>query len=266
MNKRGRILRDTSNGVGLISSEGQQYEFNLEGVWKSDIAPVQSMVIEFELDSNNKVISVQLVSEGQLAKEQAEKALEAFKGKSTAVFDGLSARVGKSVLFATAALFVSWIFLNTISIQVTESMKYGVTFWKILGIVNASGGLNALQNGGGGDTGVYGFFGCVALIGPFLSQLWKDPKAHLGNCLPLVLMLFVVASIYMGIQDGMKSAGNMGAMFGGDEAGKFAQNMMDEMMRSVLKALHIGIGGYISIFASGYLFLIGVKKFLVSKA
>lgn len=266
MNKRGRILRDTSNGVGLISSEGQQYEFNLEGVWKSDIAPVQSMVIEFELDSNNKVISVQLVSEGQLAKEQAEKALETFKGKSTAVFDGLSARVGKSVLFATAALFVSWIFLNTISIQVTESMKYGVTFWKILGIVNSSGGINALQSGGGGDTGIYGFLGCVALAGPFISQFWKDPRAHLGNCLPLILMLFVAISIYMGIQDGMKSAGNMGAMFGGAEAAKFAQNMANEMMLSVLKALHLGIGAYVSIASSAYLSMIGARKYLAAKA
>ncbi len=266
MNKRGRILRDTSSGVGLISSEGHQYEFKLEGVWKSDIAPVQSMVVEFELDTNNNVISIQAVSESQLAKEQAEKALEALKGKSTAAFDDLSSRVGKSVLFATAALFVSWVFLNAITIQVTESMKYGVTFWKILGIVNASGGLNALQNGGGGDTGIYGFLGFLALAGPFISQFWKDPKSHLGNCLPLILMLFVGVSIYMSIQDGMNSAGSLGAAFGGAEAGKFAQNMMNEMMRSVLKALHVGIGGYVSIFASAYLFIIGARKFLASKA
>jgi len=266
MKKRGRVLRDTSNGAGLISSEGNQFEFKLEGVWKSDIAPAQTMVVEFELDNTNKVISVAAVNESQLAKEQADKALEAIKVKSAAAIDDLSARVGKPVLVATGALFVSWFFLNMISIQVTDSMKYGITFWKVLGVVNSSGGLNSLQNGGGGDAGIYGVLGCIALVGPFLSQFWKDPRAHLGNFLPLILMLFVTISIYMGIQDGMKSAGNMGAIFGGAEAGKFAQNMVNEMMRSVLKALHIGLGAYISIASSVYLSLIGARKYLAATA
>lgn len=266
MKKRGRILRDASSGLGLIGAEGQQYEFRLEGVWKSDVAPAQNMVVEFELDDANKVTSVATVNESQLAKEQADKALVAFKQKGSATFDDLSARVGKPALVATGSLFIAWFFLNTISIQVTESMKYGVTFWKILGIVNSSGGLSALQNGGGGDTGFYGFLGCIALAGPFLSQFWKDSRAHLGNCLPLLLMLFVVASVYISIQDGMNSAGNMGAMFGGADAGKFAQNMVDEMMRSVLKALHLGIGAYISIAASVYLSFIGIRKYFAAKA
>ena len=266
MKKRGRILRDASNGVGLISAEGNQYEFKLEGVWKSDIAPAQSMVVEFELDNTNNIISIIAVNENQLAKEQADKVIEALKGKSTAAFDDLTVRVGKPVLIATGSLFVSWFFLNIISIQVTESMKYGVTFWKILGIVNSSGVLNALQSGGGGDTGIYGFLGCIALAGPFISQFWKDPRAHLGNLLPLILMVFVAISIYMGIQDGMKSAGNIGAMFAGADAAKFAQNMANEMMLSVLKALHLGIGAYVSIAASAYLSMIGTRKYLAAKA
>ena len=266
MKKRGRVLHDASTGVGLISAEGKQYEFKLEGMWKSDFAPSQNMVVEIELDDAQQLLSITPVNEGQLAKEQADKALEAIKEKSAAAFDELSARVGKPVLVTTGALFISWFFLNMISIQVTESMKYGVTFWKILGIVNSSGGLNALQNGGGGDTGIYGFLGCVALVGPFLSQFWKDSRAHLGNCLPLILMLFVAISIYIGIQDGMKSAGNMGAMFGGAEAGKYAQNMINEMMLSVMKALHLGLGAYISIAASAYLSLIGARKYLAANA
>ena len=145
-------------------------------------------------------------------------------------------------------------------------MKYGITFWKILGIVNSSGGLNALQSGGGGDTGMYGFIGFLALLGPFISQFWKDPLAHLGNCIPLILMIFVAISIYMGIQDGMKSAGNMGEMFGGGEMGKYAQEMMSQMMQAAMKAVHIGPGAYISSVASAYLFLIGARKYLVAKA
>ena len=262
MKKRGRILRDANSGVGLVSAEGQQFEFKLEGIWKSDVAPTLNMVVEVELDAANKVISITAVNENQLAKEQADKALEALKEKSSAAFDDISARVGKPVLIATGALAVSWFFLNTVSIQISQSTNFGITFWKVLGIVNSSGGLNALQGGGGGDTGIYGFLAAASLIGPFASQFWKDSRAHLANCLPLILMLFVGISIYMSIQSGMQSAGSAGALFGGDSASKFAQSMMDEVM----KAFHLGAGAYISVLASIYLAFTGAKKYLVAKA
>jgi len=267
MKKRGRILRDASSGVGLISSEGNQYEFTLEGVWKSDVSPATNMVVEFELDNANKIIAINALSESQLAKEQADKVLSAAKEKGGAVFDDVVARVGKPVLIATGLVAISWFFLSAITVQVSQDMAFKIPFWKILGVANnGAGGLSALQGGGGGDTGVYGFLGIIALLGPFISQFWKDSRAHLGNCLPLIMMLFVAISIYFGVQDSMKSAGNMGAMFGGADANKLVHDMASEMMRSVMQAIHVGIGAYISIVASSYLAFVGLTKYLASKA
>lgn len=271
MLQRGRILRDTSSGVGLISSNGNQHEFKLEGIWKSDISPQQNMVVEFELDNTNKIIFLNAVSESQLAKEQAEKVLATAKEKGSAVFDDIVGRVGKPVLIATGLVAISWFFLSAITVQVSQDMSFKIPFWKILGVAdNGAGGLSALQAGGGGDTGVYGLLAIAALLGPFASQFWKDPKAHLGNCLPLIMMFFVCVTIYFGVQDSMKSAGNlagnMTAMFGGTDANKMIHDMASEMMRSFMQAIHVGIGAYISIVASSYLTFVGLKKYLAAKA
>lgn len=265
MQKRGRILKDTSIGKGIISSDGVQYEFELPNVWKSDVTPATNMVVNFIVDADGAVTSIFAVSEGQLAKEQADKALDTLKGKGLEAFDGLSARVGKPVLVATSALAISWFFLNTITIQVSSSYAIGITFWNILGVANATGSLDALQRGGG-DTGIYGLMAVLALAGPFLAQFWKDPRAHLGNCLPLLLLIFIGASIYMGIQDGMKSAGSLGEIFSTPGAGNFAQRMAEEMISAVMKSIHFGPGLHISIAASIYLALLGLKKYLAAKA
>lgn len=265
MKKRGRVLRDTSNGVGLISSDGNQYEFNLEGVWKSDVSPTVNMVVEFDLDDANKIIGINALSESHLAKEQADKVLSAAKIKGGAVFDEAVARMGKPVLIAIALVAISWFFLSAITVQFSQDMAFKIPFWKILGMVNNGVerlALDTLREGSGGDTGIYGFLAIAALLGPFASQFWKDSRAHLGNCLPLIMMLFIAASVYFDIQNSMKSAGSMGSMFGGARANEFVHDMVSEMMRS----LHVGVGAYISIISSSYLAFVGLKKYLASKA
>lgn len=266
MKVRGRVLRDTTNGDGLIGSDGKQYEFKLEEVWKSDLPPKPGMIVELELNADNIVVGIDVVDETKLAKEQAEKALELIKSKSGSAYEALSTRVGSSVLIATAVLLVSWIFLTTISIQVTSTMKYSMTFWDIIGIANISGGIESFQNGGDEDVGLYGLMLFFALAGPFLFQFWKDPIAHLGNFLPLIFMAFIAISIYVDIQASIVAASNVSSFFGGARSGRFAENMLNEMLQAIYQSMHLGIGAYLSLIASSYLAVIGAMKFLVAKA
>lgn len=268
---RGRIIRDTSSGVGLISANGNQYEFKLEGVWKSDFSPKQDMVVDIELDSNQNITLVTAVSETDLAKEQAEKAAKMLQEKGLAAFNDIAARVGKNVLIATALVGFSWFFLNVLTIQISSSLKNGITFWELLGIINSSGGINALQSPSDMDKGLWGFIGFVAIIGPFIHQFWKKPVAHLGNCLPLALMICAGIAIYMGVQDSIAAANNTsGDLFGGGTMGKqiaeYTSQIASQMIDQILKAVKVGVGGYIAIVASIYLAFIGLTKFLASKA
>lgn len=268
MKKRGRIIRDTNNGPGLIGSEGSQYEFNLEGVWNSDLAPVINTVVEFELDENSKVVAITTISENQLAKEQADKALQAAKEKGGLVLNEMISRVGKPVLIAITTLVVSWFYLSTITVQASRTFDIKITFWKLLTVLNLGNGgfIQALQSGGGGDTGIYGFLAFISLLGPFAYIFWKNPKAHLGNCLPFLVMLIVGLSFYFGIQDGLKSSLEMSSAYGGAETAMMAKEMINKMMAAAMQSIHIGIGMYLSLLASSYLAFVGVTKFLASKA
>ena len=43
---RGRILRDTNSGPGLLAVNGKQYTFTLEDMWQSEVPPRPGMVVE----------------------------------------------------------------------------------------------------------------------------------------------------------------------------------------------------------------------------
>ena len=265
MKKRGRIIRDCNIGPGLIGSEGEQFEFQLEGVWKSESAPVINTVVEFELDETKKVIAVTTVSENQLAKEQADKALQVAKETGGAALNELISRVGMPVLIATAVVAISWFFLSALTIEASQYNVVKISFWKLLTVLNLSneGMLQGLQHGGASDTGMYGFLAFISILGPFVFQFWKNPKAHLCNCLPLLMMLFVLLSFYFGIQDGIKASRQL---FAGAEASRMMSGMMNEILKTMMQAIHIGLGMYLSGLASAYLAFIGVKKFLAAKA
>lgn len=277
MVQRGRILRDTSNGTGLVSANGNQHEFTLEGVWKSDMAPRQDMVVEFDLDDTGKVVSIFAVSESDLAKEkavqaakiageQAEKAALMVKEKGLAVFNDVAARVGKPVLIAIGIVIVCWFYLSALDIKGLASMKF--TFWQMLGVVNASWDMNTLQSVAMQDKGIYGLLGILALAGPFIAQFWKNPLAHLGNALPLLLMLLVGGLLYLDIHRSVDAAVEQARQIAGgnEQLAEYLRKMAEKMRGEALKALHIGVGAYIALAASAYLAFVGLTKYLAAKA
>jgi len=261
MLKRGKILRDTSLGDGLLAIEGRQYPFRLDGRWKSDVAPKTDMVVEVAFSGADEVASITAVTDTQLAREQAELALSAVKEKSALLASGVVARFGVELLAAMALLLLGWFVLNTISIQLSSSYGIGISFWQTLAVINSpSGVMNAFGAGGGNGGGIYS---ALALLAPFF---WKDPRAHLGGVLPLLCMALVAAMIYSGIQDGIKQAQIAASSFGGLQAQQMIADMTAGMVAQAIKAISIGAGGYLSLLASLYLAAKGVIKFLAAKA
>lgn len=249
MLQRGRILRDTTSGVGLISANGNQYEFKLEGMWRSDISPQQNMVVDFELDDAGKITSLSAVNETDLAKEQAEKAMLAVKEKGLSAINGISSSVSKPVLIASATLLVSWFFLNTIWLQIDRNNQIVISFWNLLGLANSSGGLDTLMSLASGDNnkGIYGLLAIASLAGPFIYHFWKTSIAHIGNCMPLITMLLAAFSLASSALNASSSQfGNQVAM-------------------EVLKATHLGAGFYLGLISSIFLAFVGLKKYLAAK-
>lgn len=260
MIKRGKILRDTSAGNGLIVVDGQQYPFMLEGTWRSEVPPAVGMTVDADFNDAGQIVSLTAVQDSQLTKEQAQAALIAAKGKGAEIFSVIVARVGAVNLIALLVLIIGWLFLSAVSIQ-SPVGNMSFTFWQLLGFVNASNALDVFMQAGTGSSsaGIYGFLAFVCLLGPFVRYFWKDKFAPLGGALPLLFMLIV----WLIAHSKFNPANAMGGT-GVDPN----DPMVKEMTQQVSQAFSVtlGIGVYLSVLACLYFAAMGVKDFLAAKA
>ena len=266
MKKRGKVVRDTSAGAGLLVIDGQQFVFQLEGCWKSEMAPRINMVVDAEFDSAGLLIAVSDVPEAQLAREQAEIAMRLAKEQGTRLGKEMTARFGVDTLLAMAALLGGWFIFNTISVQVSAGYNVGFSFWKILGVLNSPSGVMNALSGGSVSAGIYGFFAIVALAGPLLPFFARDRRFLLGGLLPLLFMVVVCITVYLGLTDGMKQAQGAALAIGGRQAERMAAEMAASMAQEALRAISIGLGGYLSLIASLYFGARSAVKYLSSRA
>ena len=249
--KRGKVLRDPIAGPGLLIVEGQQYQFSMEGVWKSEVPAKPGLAVDVEFGPNNTVIGIIAVPESQLAKEQADQAM-AEKGGQIA--GQMVPKFSMNSLIAGGLLIISWFFLTAVSVELPflGTLKY--SFWEVLGFLNSSNILEALNTRKHPSAGFYGFLAMVALVGPFLHHFWKDKRAFLGGLLPLVFMAFV----------GLMIRSSISSTFGG--GANDPQNIGQQMQDEAMKAISLGFGTYISVLVSLYFAAVGTKKFLAAKA
>src|SRR6185369_3618536 len=227
MAKRGKVLRDPNAGPGLLIVEGQQYPFALEGVWKSEVAPKPGLVVDVDFDANGQIGSITAVPDSVLAKEQADIALRAAKEKGGQIFAQIVAKVGMPSLVCGLVLAISWFWLTAVSVTVPFGGKFEVTFWQILGLLNASNIIEVIGNASRSSSGMYGLFAIVCLAGPFVQYFWKDKRAALGGLLPLVFMAIVGIMVHNSINNAMGPVPSAG-MFG-----DMQKEVRDEMSKAV---------------------------------
>jgi hypothetical protein len=257
MAKRGKVLRDPNSGPGLLIVEGQQYPFALEGVWKSEVAPKPGQVVEVTFDTTTgQIAGITAVPDNVLAKEQADIALQAAKEKGGQILGQIVAKVGMPNLVAGLVLVAAWFWLNAVVVQVPFAGKIEVTFWQVLGVLNASNIIEVLGSASRSSAGMYGFFALVCLAGPFVQYFWKDKRAALGGLLPLVFMVIVGIMVHNSINNAM------GPMPSGGMYADMQREAQDEMS----KAISYGMGLYLSVLASLYFAGIGLKNYLAAKA
>jgi hypothetical protein len=240
MAKRGKILRDPHAGPGLLMLEGQQHQFFLDGVWKSDVPPKPGLVVEVELDSFGKVVAIRAVPESQIAKEQTERALSVTKKKSPAMASSMVGKFGLPQLIAAGLLILSWFFLTAFSVQIPFLEKIDFTFWQVLGFLNADSLSQALERHANPNAGFYGVLALLAIAGPFLRYFWKDKRAILAGQLPLLFMLLVGILIRSNIQSSLGNSVNA------------AYGMQRQLQEQAMKAISLGFGTYTSILVSLY--------------
>jgi len=275
---KGRVLRDTTHGEGLMSVEGNQYTFRLEGMWKSDIAPKVNMQVEVDFDDAGTVVAVRGIDPAAAAREQAAqmaaKASETTKklaaelqakggpmmAKAMPVVQKYTGLIGIPTLVALVAIFFGWWVFATINVTVFTSD--GFTFYQIMGALNDPD--RAFESLGTGNTpgaGIYGIIAFVAWLAPLLPHFVGIRQLWLAYFAPIVWMIltYIIAKIKISaaLSEGTDAAGE----FGGEEAEQFAREMQEGIQDAISEAVSMGFGTWIAIAAGLYLAYAGYTRY-----
>jgi hypothetical protein len=250
MRTRGKVLRVPNGGPGLLMIEGQQFRFALEG-WKSETPPRPGLMVFAELDRNLQVIGADVIPESQLAQEQAEVTVSKSKETGGEIVGKLVSRFGVPDLVAGGLLILGWFFFTFFAIQTPPFGTSDFSFWQLLGLVNASNFVEAIQRGANSTAGIYGVFALVALAGPFVHHFWNERRAVLCGLAPFVFTVIVWILARNAIQNA----------FGANLSGVYGA-MAREAGAEALKDVSLGFGGYISLFVGLYFAAMAAKRFL----
>jgi hypothetical protein len=252
--KRGKILRDASAGPGLLSVDGQHYQFAVEGVWRSAVPPTAGMAVDVDFAADATIVAITQVSDTQIAKEQAEAVVNAARQKGGVLASKAIAKFGLPLLIATGLMIISWLFLTAISVQ-TPFGELNFSFWQVLGFLNADTPWETVMSGRGGPSaGFYGLLAIVALAGPYASYFLKDRRASLAGILPLIFVLMVWIMFRSSINRSL----------GGDISGPLG-DVARQAREEAMKAVSLGVGSYLSGLVTLYFAGGGVKKFLLAR-
>ena len=250
--KRGRVLRDTNVGPGLVTVDGKQYTFTIEDMWLSEVPARSGMVVEVTFAEAGVPLTLRAVPESQIAREQAQTALANVQMQGSALASGLRARYGTLPLIAFAALIVGWFFLDAISLG---GARVQFTFWQLLSYVgNARALLDSIGTANNPGSGIFSLLAFLALAGPVLRFFWSDRRAQLAGSLPLLLMLLVGWEVRSGILQAITAF-----------VGTGPQEAMarDRAWTMFLSEFSLASGVYLSFLASIYFAVSGTRQYLL---
>jgi len=250
---RGKILRDTQAGPGLLAVDGNKIPFTLEDHWSGSTPPQTGGTVDIGFDEGGQLRTVHPVGVGkeelEIAGELARQAL----GKGAPVLRASVQKIGTPVLVAMAIVAISWIWLPAVTVQIMAGMSQSATMFDVLRMVNAGASLQDF--GRGGSAGIYGLLCILAMAAPALPALWKHRLAPLGYFAPLAFLAAVGLVIYTKMNAMANAATEQMGGLGGSQMG----DIVGAMMKQVMQAVSVGFGVYVSLAAALYLAWIGLR-------
>ena len=234
--KRGRVLRDTNIGPGLVTVEGRQYSFTLEDMWVSEVPPRLGMVVAVTFDGDGAPGSLQAVPEEEIAREQAQRArTDALKqGAPVPVDPGF--RLGQLAVLAETLLLISFFLLPNLRIgnRVTSQLLNG---WDAIGLEPTTAATN--------NHGVLSLL-ALGLFAPLAVPLVRRAWSRWLYAAPFGFACVAAISLSLEIANTGRAASQVaGSLFGDRTDGQFANQ--------VAGMFSPGIGAFLVFICSLYL-------------
>jgi hypothetical protein len=237
MKKRGRILRDTSVGPGLLTVEGTQYTFLLEGMWRSEVPPRTGMPVDVSFDPAGSPEMVYAVSEGQIAKDQARRAFSGVLDQAESAGGGLKSRPGVGTIVAEVLMLLCFFFLPNMQIGNAFALRK-LNGWDAIGLDPNTTMTN--------DHGLLSWLAVICLLAPLAVPFMKQAWSRWLYAAPLAFSVMAVAAISTAVHNvGQQATGTIGGLLGGEAA--------REMSRQMSGMFSISFGAYSVLLCSIYL-------------
>ena len=244
MAKRGRVLREPYAGPGLMMVEGRQYPL-IEELWRSEVPAKPGLAVNVDFDRQGNLRSISAVPEPHVNGDSAPRAF----GIGTRATENATLGTAQFVQLAAALLLlVSWCSLTALSIHVPFSGNVELTFWQVLGYLNAGGLRQISEMAATPDAGVFGFAALLVLAGPLLHFFCADRRAALGGFLPLGFILCIAYRAYSNLR---------GSTYGQVQTG---------VPHEIFSAISIGFGTYVFVSLAIYMAVLSVKQVIAARA
>ena len=244
MAKRGRVLREPYAGPGLMMVEGRQYPL-IEELWRSEVPAKPGLAVNVDFDRKGNLRSITAALEPQVNGDFAPRAF----GIGTLATEDATLGTALFVQLAGAMLLlVAWCSLTALSIHLQFAGSVELTFWQVLGYLNAGGLRQISEMAATPDAGVLGFAAILVLAGPLLHFFCADRRAALGGFLPLGFILCIAYMAYSNLR---------GSAYGQVQA---------RFPREIFSAISIGFGTYVFVSLAIYMAVLSVKQFIAARA
>jgi hypothetical protein len=212
---RSTIVKVPDATPGMLFINGQQKQFNLDGVWKSPVAPAANMAVDVELDAGGAITGITAVDPNQANKERMaelsnvaqEKGKEAAKLAQQGI-GALAAKMGATTLGAAVLVWIAWFFLPAAGIGGGFVGSMSFTFWNLLGIDFDN---PLTMTASGGSHGFFAILGILAIAAPFAAPYIKAAWSKYLNAAPLGFVVIGFIMVYMQVNKAFGDLAKMGA-------------------------------------------------------
>ncbi len=175
-----------------------------------------------------------------------------------------SARLDWAVLLALACVVCGW-FLMASLITDLGVMQLQFRFYNVLTLMHSPGAIATGAYGGRAtlDAWLFGTLCGLAVLAALAPLVSRRKVAWLGCVAPFALMALCGAILYHGLsQDLIADNGSLGET--GSRFIHFANSLVSKVGNAVARQVHVGAGGYLSLAASAFLAIKGLRAYQVT--
>jgi hypothetical protein len=244
MAKRGRVLREPYAGPGLVMVEGRQYPL-VQDLWRSEVRARPGLAVNVDFDPNGNLRSITAIPESMDGKQ--ENVPPGGLGIGTLAQEDANLGIALLVQFSAAMLLlVSWCSLTAVSIHLPFSDSVELTFWQVLGYLNAGGLRQISEMAATPDAGAMGFAAILVLAGPLIHFFSADRRAALGGVLPLGFILYIAYLVNSSLRG-------------------IASGQATRVPRESFSDVSIGFGTYVFVSLAIYMAVLSAKQFMAAR-